>query len=216
MSTIADRTDAFISDNELPDTEEFRQNLADFVSGCWSDHYKIVMEKTIPDDKPAKSTKVSKENKIDDPTECKSRDDLRNCTAGTLNDFCKKHGLRVGGNKSEIMDRTWRFLQGKNIEDDMSPRSKPKKEKKVKEKHDCYGCTSKGTPCAVDATVEVDGHWFCWRHEEHAQEIIEKKSNGGSSSKAPPAKKSSKKAKADSDSSDTETKVAKKPAKILR
>jgi hypothetical protein len=183
MSTINDRIQEFITTHELPDTDEFRESLADFVSGCWSDHFKIVMEKAIPDDKPAKGSKVSKENKIEDPTECKSREDLRNCTSGTLNEFCKKQGLRVGGNKTEIMDRVWRYLQGNNSEEDMSPRNKPKKEKKIKEKHDCYGCTSKGTPCAVDATVEVDGCWFCWRHEEHAQEIIEKKKGTSSVSK---------------------------------
>jgi hypothetical protein len=233
MSTINGRIQEFINTHELPDTDEFRESLADFVSGCWSDHFKIVMEKTIPDDKPAKGSKVSKENKIEDPTECKSRDDIRNCTSGTLNEFCKKQGLRVGGNKTEIMDRVWRYLQGNNSEEDMSPRNKPKKEKKVNEKHDCYGCTSKGTPCAVAATVEVDGHWFCWRHEENAQEIIENKNS--SSNKKSPAKsekksekseKSEKKAPAKAskskkapvsedelktDDSDTEKKVSKKP-----
>jgi hypothetical protein len=173
MSSIADRTTAFITKFNLPDTDDFRTSLGDFVSGCWSDHYKLVMEKTIPDDKT--SNKVTKADKIEDPTECKERDDLRNCTAGTLNEFCKKNGLRVGGNKKEIMDRVWRYLQGNNSDEDISPRTKTKKEKKVNEKHDCYGCTSKGTPCAVAATVEVDGCWFCWRHEESAAEIIANK-----------------------------------------
>lgn len=211
MSTIADRTDEFINTHDLPDTDDFRKHLADFVSGCWADHYKIVMEKTIPDDKPTRGTKVSKENKIEDPTECKTRDDLRNCTSGTLNEFCKKQGLRVGGNKSEIMDRVWRYLQGNNSEEDMSPRNKPKKEKKVNEKHDCYGCTSKGTPCAVAATVEVDGHWFCWRHEENAQEII---ANKGSSA----SKKSEKKTEKTSEKKtekNSEKKVSKGKKKVV-
>ena len=174
MSTINDRTDAFIAKHDLPDTDEFRNFLGDFVSGCWGDHFKIVSGETIPDDKKS-SAKVSKADKIDDPTDCKERDDLRNCTAGTLNEFSKTNGLRVGGNKKEIMDRVWRFLQGNNSEEDISPRTKPKKEKKINEKHDCYGCTSKGTPCAVAATVEIDNYWFCWRHEETAAEIIESK-----------------------------------------
>jgi len=134
------------------------------------------MGEKIPDDKKSvPSNKVSKENKIEDPTECKNREDLRNCTSLTLNEFCKKQGLRVGGNKTEIMDRVWRYLQGNNSDEDISPRNKPKKDKKINEKHDCYGCTSKGTPCAVAATVEVNGCWFCWRHEENAADIIANK-----------------------------------------
>ena len=179
MSTILDRTNEFIAKFNLQDTNEFRESLSDFVTGCWGDHFKIVHGEPIPDDKKS-STKVSKADKIEDPTECKERDDLRNCTAGVLNEFSKKNGLRVGGNKKEIMDRVWRFLQGNNSDEDISPRNnKTKKEKKINEKHDCYGCTSKGTPCAVAATVEVDGCWFCWRHEESAKDII---ANKGSSS----------------------------------
>jgi hypothetical protein len=190
MSTILDRTNAFIEKFELPDTPEFRESLGDYVTGCWGDHFKIVQSDQVPDDK--KSAKVTKAEKIEDPSECKERDDLRNCTSATLNEYCKKHGLRVGGNKKEVTDRVWRFLQGNNSEDDISPRTKPKKEKKINEKHDCCGCTSKGTPCAVAATVEVDGHWFCWRHEETCQEIISNLSKKGE-----PAKKgeSSKKVK---------------------
>ena len=188
MSSILDRTNEFIAKFELLDTNEFRESLSDFVTGCWGDHFKIVHGEPIPDDKKS-SGKVSKADKIEDPTECKERDDLRNCTAGTLNEFSKTNGLRVGGNKKEIMDRVWRFLQGTNSDEDISPRTKPKKEKKVNEKHDCYGCTSKGTPCAVAATVEVDGCWFCWRHEESAAEIIASK---GSSSTAVPEKVSGK------------------------
>jgi len=118
---------------------------------------------------------VTKSDKIEDPSECKELNDLRNCTSATLDEFCKKNGIRVGGTKKEKMDRVWRYLQGSNSEEDMSPRGKAKKEKKVNEKHSCYGCTSKGTPCAAAATVEVDGHWFCWRHEEAAAEIIANK-----------------------------------------
>lgn len=188
-STMNTRINEFIATHELADTDEFRNYLADFVSGCWADHFKICLGETIPDDRTSKATKVSKENKIDDPTECKSREDLRNCTSGTLNEFCKKQGLRVGGNKTEIMDRVWRYLQGNNSEEDISPRSKPKKDKKINEKHDCYGCTSKGTPCAVAATVEVDGCWFCWRHEENAGEIIANKGSKKVAAAPPPSKK---------------------------
>jgi hypothetical protein len=182
MSTINDRINAFISKYDLNDTQEFRDGLGDFVAGCWEDHFKICMNETIP----AKASKVTKSEKIEDPTECKEINDLRNCTSAILDEYCKTHGLRVGGTKKEKMDRVWRHLQGNNSEDDISPRGKPKKEKKVNEKHSCYGCTSKGTPCAAAATVEVDDHWFCWRHEESAAEII--------ASKAAPVAKESEKA----------------------
>jgi len=135
---------------------------------------------------------VTKSDKIEDPSECKELNDLRNCTSATLDEFCKKNGIRVGGTKKEKMDRVWRYLQGNNSEEDMSPRGKAKKEKKVNEKHSCYGCTSKGTPCAAAATVEVDGHWFCWRHEEAAAEIIANKEP--KEVKKPKAEKAEKKA----------------------
>lgn len=171
-ATVNDRIIEFINKHNLTDSDELREDIADFVSGCWKDHFKLCLDVTVPEEK---SKKVTKSEKIEDPSDCKERDDLRNCTSGTLNEFCKTHGLRVGGNKKEVMDRVWRHLQGNNSEEDMSPRNKPKKEKKENFKHDCYGCTSKGTPCAVAATVEVNGHWFCWRHEESAAEIIENK-----------------------------------------
>ena len=185
MSTINDRIVAFITKHGLEDTDSVRDEIADFVSGCWKDHFKFCLNDTVPAEEKV-SKKVSKENKIEDPSECQERDDLRNCTSGTLNEYCKKNGLRIGGNKKEIMDRVWRHLQGNNSEEDISPRNKPKKEKKESVKHDCYGCTSKGTPCAVAATVEVDGQWFCWRHEETASEIIKNKGGGTSSSEKKP------------------------------
>lgn len=171
MSSINDRIDAFIAKFDLKDTQEFRDGLGNFVAGCWEDHFKLCLNETIPE----KASKVTKSDKIEDPSECKELNDLRNCTSATLDEFCKKNGIRVGGTKKEKMDRVWRYLQGSNSEEDMSPRGKAKKEKKVNEKHSCYGCTSKGTPCAAAATVEVDGHWFCWRHEEAAAEIIANK-----------------------------------------
>ena len=111
------------------------------------------------------------------------------------------------------MDRVWRHLQGNNSEDDISPRGKPKKEKKVNEKHSCYGCTSKGTPCAAAATVEVDDHWFCWRHEESAAEIIASKETAKPAAKSAvkETEKIGKKGKkADSDSESGSKKVVKK------
>ena len=174
-SSIKSRIDSFINDNELPDDNDFRTKLADFVSGCWSDHFKIVMKDQIPEEK---TKKVTKAEKIENPTECQNVEDLRNCTAAVLNSYCKEHGLRIGGNKKEIMDRVWRHIQGENSEDDISPRNKKvtKAGKKNIEKHECYGCTGKGTPCAASATVEFNGQWFCWRHEENAADIIAAKS----------------------------------------
>jgi hypothetical protein len=194
MSTINDRIDAFIAKFDLKDTTEFREGLGDFVAGCWEDHFKICMDEKIPHNQKSGggggNGKVTKSDKIEDPSECKEIDDLRNCTSATLDEYCKTHGLRIGGTKKEKMDRVWRHLQGNNSDSDISPRGKAKKEKKVAEKHSCYGCTSKGTPCAVVATVEVDGQWFCWRHEETAAEIIAKK--GGPSEKPKAAAKKEK------------------------
>ena len=206
-SSINDRIDAFIAKFDLKDTQEFRDGLGNFVAGCWEDHFKLCLHEQIPE----KASKVTKSDKIEDPSECKELNDLRNCTSATLDEFCKKNGIRVGGTKKEKMDRVWRYLQGNNSEEDMSPRGKPKKEKKVNEKHSCYGCTSKGTPCAAAATVEVDDHWFCWRHEEAAAEIIaNKEPKEVKQVKAEKAEKAEKKVSKKSSDEDTDEEVKKK------
>lgn len=215
-TTINDRITAFIAKFDLTDTDELRDDIMEFVTGCWGDHFKFIAKEPIPENNKPKGSKIAKADKIEDPSECKERDDLRNCTAGTLNEYCKKHSLRIGGNKKEVMDRVWRFLQGVNSDDDMSPRNKPKKEKKNSEKHDCCGCTSKGTPCAVQATVQVDDHWFCWRHEETAKEIIAAtgKQVPVPSKKAEPVKVEKKKAEKKAEAENSEKKASKKGKKV--
>jgi len=109
---------------------------------------------------------ATKTAKLDSPSDAKSVDELRGCTTQVLNEFCKNNGLRVGGNKKDIMDRVWRYLQGTNSDDDKSPRSKPKKDSTAskKEKHMCCGKNSKGNQCASSASECVGDKWYCWRH----------------------------------------------------
>ena len=165
MATMEEIIDNFITENNL-DTV-LKESLCDCFSNCMGALAKHIMDKPIPDtetSKTVKSQKVLKADKIDDPSSVQSYDELRNCTTGTLNEFCRKVELKVGGNKKEIMDRVWRFLQGTGSDEDKSSRSKPKKEKKILEKHECSGCNAKGAPCSVGGSEEYKGHWFCWRH----------------------------------------------------
>ena len=178
MASIESYIDEFIVEHEL-DSESVKEPLTDLINKVNAALFRHLYSEQIPENAtPAKkpvSNKAKKDDKIEDPTLCEKLEDLRNCTTGILNQYCKDQGLKVGGNKKELMDRVWRHLQGTDSDDDKSPRSKPKKVKVVPEKHVCFGCNAKGAPCAMAATEEFDEHWFCWRHIKEAAEIIEKK-----------------------------------------
>ena len=148
--------------------------------------------------KEVPSATKEKSEKLEDPSKAEERDDLRNCTKEVLNAFCKENGLRVGGSKTEVMDRVWRCLQDESDEDDISPRAKAKekKEKKIV-KHDCCGKTAKGTPCLVNGTEIINGKCYCWRHAKD----ISTSSKGSS------------KADSDSDEEEEEEKPKKKVIK---
>ena len=194
MASIESYIDEFIAEHEL-DSESVKEPLTDLINKVNAALFKHLYSEQIPENtvtatvKKPVSNKAKKDDKIEDPTLCEKLEDLRNCTTGILNQYCKDQGLKVGGNKKDLMDRVWRHLQGTNSDDDKSPRSKPKKEKVVPEKHVCFGCNAKGAPCAMAATEEFDEHWFCWRHIKEAAEIIEKKpSNEPAKSEIEPAK----------------------------
>ena len=73
------------------------------------------------------------------------------------------------------MDRVWRHLQGESADNDASPRSKAKKIPAKKEPHACFACNAKGAPCGIAATEQFSEEWFCFRHIDEAQDIINKK-----------------------------------------
>jgi hypothetical protein len=148
----------------------------------------------------------SKKDKLDDPTQADDLESLMNCTTATLNEYCKNHGLKSGGNKTEISGRVWRHLQGDSLDDDMSSKTKTKdssvtknsKDSKAKKEiHTCFACNSKGAPCGINATEEYNGHWFCFHHIDNAEELLATKKESGSDSesktiKAPKALKTTK------------------------
>jgi hypothetical protein len=166
------RIENFITEHELD--PDMKDELSNLVSGCLDDLYKHLYNQPVPQSQTAtKAKKVLKSEKVEDPATCETLDDLRNCTTGVLNQFCKEHGLKVGGNKKEIMDRVWRHMQGNGSDEDKSTRNKPKAEKKVPEKHACSGTNVAGVPCGVSATEEFGGCHFCWRHITDAQKFID-------------------------------------------
>jgi hypothetical protein len=142
------------------------------------DLFKHVFKQSVPDSEN-KSKKVLKSEKVEDPTSCENYDDLRKCTTGILNQFCKDHGLKIGGNKKEIMDRVWRHIQGQSSDEDKSSRNKPKTPKKVPEKHSCCGTNTSGAPCGISATEEFEGKYFCYKHIAHASKFNEKTNETG-------------------------------------
>ena len=164
MANVDTRIAKFISDNNLD--ESIMDKLTELVNECFGDLAVAVAKQVKATATTGNSSiKALKADKLDDPTDAESFEDLRRCTSVTLNTFCKEKGLKVGaGTKKDIMERVWRFLQGNSLEDDNSPRSKPKKLVTKSEKHQCCGSNSKGVACGTSATEECDGKWFCWRH----------------------------------------------------
>lgn len=212
MASIDTIVDSFITENELE--SEIKPALQGLVNKCFEGVFKHIYSVPIPNTdgtSKTKTQKVLKADKIEDPTDCETREQLHNCTTKTLNDFCKKQNLKVGGNKTEAIDRVWRHLQGTGSEEDKSSRNKPKSAKKVPEKHQCSGCNAKGEKCAVVGTEcfpDTD-HWFCWRHIVDAEEFITKLKDPNQPKPKERAPKAPKKPKADK--TEKKSKKSKKP-----
>jgi hypothetical protein len=149
------------------------------------------------------STSTKKEKvELTNPSKARSVDDLRNCNKDVLTVFCKENGLRVTGTKKELMERVWRCLQEESSDDDISPRSKEKKEKKAVVKNDCCGKTARGTPCQVNGDEIINGKCYCWRH---AKDVVKEDSDDEEFQDAeekPKKKASAKKKEPESDSDD--------------
>jgi hypothetical protein len=191
MATIGEIISEFITEHELD--EEIWEPMTQLFSKCMEAHALFILKEKIPTFAPKEkkeSNKASKEDKIEDPSTVETRDELRNCNTTVLNEYCKTNGLKVGGNKPQIMDRVWRHIQGESSDEDKSPKSKPKKEKVVPVKHTCFGKNAKGAPCSISGTEEVDGCWFCFRHIKDAAEIIAKSVEPEPEKKPKAAKKS--------------------------
>ncbi len=172
MASIESRIDAFIAKHSL-NSAEIKDPICALITDAMGDLFKHVFNQTVPDSGNTKAKKVLKADKIEDPSSVETQDELRNCTTGVLNQFCKDHGLKVGGNKKEIMDRVWRHIQGESSDEDKSSRSKAKTEKKVAEKFPCSGCNISGTPCGSSGTETHGEYHFCWRHATDADKFIE-------------------------------------------
>ena len=171
MASIESRINQFIEHHELDPL--IKDGLCVLVTGCMEDLFKHVFTQPVPEtgDK-TKAKKVLKSDKVEDPTTCQSREELRNCTTGTLNEYCKTHSIKSGGNKSELMDRVWRHLQGQTSDDDKKTKA-VKAVKKVPEKHVCFGTTASGADCAISGTELFCGQYFCHRHFSDAQKFID-------------------------------------------
>ena len=192
--------DNFISGNNLD--ESIKDSLIEVVNKCFTcyvDHMSKEWLNNVPTVNTTKGGKTSpggspkaktaKVDKLEDPTEAFSKDDLRRCTSVILNTFCKDNGLKTGGNKSDLIERVWAYIEGQQsgTETTVTKTAKPKKGKsssssssKNTEKHQCSGCNDKGLPCGTSATEEYlsdsgETQWFCWRHITDAKKIISNK-----------------------------------------
>jgi hypothetical protein len=206
MASIDSIVNEFITENDLDSS--IKLPLQGLVNKCFEGVFKHIYNVPIPEtgsSKP-KAQKVLKADRIEDPATCESRDDLLHCTTASLAAYCKKRNLKVGGNKTDVVDRVWRDIQGTGSEEDKSPRNKAKATKKVAEKHQCSGCNAKGEMCAVVGTECFPGteYWFCWRHIVDAAEFVAKlddpnqpkpKERAPKAPKAPKAEKAPKAAK---------------------
>ena len=172
MASIESRIDAFIVEHEIDPL--MKDDICTLVTGCMEDLFKHVFNQPVPEtESKPKTKKVLKADKVEDPATCETFEELRNCTTGVLNQFCKDKGLKMGGTKKDIMDRVWRHIQGESSDEDKSTRGKGKTAKVVPEKHACSGTNSAGTACGSSGTEEFDGCYFCWRHITDAQKFVD-------------------------------------------
>ena len=178
METMIDK---FITEHSFD--EDIKEPIIDLINGCFTDYVSHMAASWL--DTPvgnngtnkvnSGTNKGTKKDKLENPAEATSIDDLKNCTSVILNGFCKDNKLKIGGNKKDIMDRVWRHIQGEGSDDDKGRGAKSKKEKTKIEAHACFACNSKGTPCGLVANEEFDEKWFCHRHINDAESIISKK-----------------------------------------
>jgi hypothetical protein len=184
MANMEIEINAFIASHELD--ESAKDELVKLVNKCFSIYVSHMSSEWLsaaaPTSAPAKKAAATKKTaakaeKIENAADAESLDQLIStaCTSTVLNDYCRENGLRIGGVKKDIASRVWRHLQGESEDDDISPRSKPKKAPAKKQTHPCFACNAKGQPCGLAADNEFEGNWFCFRHIDSAEEIIEKK-----------------------------------------
>ena len=194
------RINEFIATNSLD--ESVSESLIELVNGCFSDYVSHMSKEWVKDSvptKPSKKAAATKSEKLESVADAESMEQLKSasCTSAMLNDYCRENKLRIGGSKNDVASRVWRHLHDEQTDDDVSPRSKPKKVVAKKEKHQCFSCNAKGQPCGIAADNEFEGEWFCYRHIDNAEDIIDKRVvELSESTKASSSKKTTKKGKA--------------------
>ena len=196
-SSIESRVNNFLEENGL--SEDVKDEVQNLVMGCIEDMFKHlyplgINAVTTESKKETTTKKVSKSEKIEDPSTVESESELERCTVGVLNQYCRDHLLKIGGNKKDIKERVWRHLQGESSEDDISSRGKTKTvaAKKVAEKHACSGFKKDGSPCQLSGNEEHSGCWFCYKHIGDADAFL----NPTPKASVPgPSKKTTKKVK---------------------
>jgi len=196
MASMDSRINEFLQTHEID--ESVKDSLVDLINNCFANYVSHMSAEWISSSVAKKvSTKsVKKADKTEDPTECESEDELNlRCTTVILDNYCRTHKLRIGGEggKAARVGRVWRHMQGVSDENDFSPRNKPKATPAKKESHKCVCLTAKKLPCGSAATNLKEGHWFCYKHIDGADEWLSEKCEEIESSPKPVAKPVSKK-----------------------
>jgi len=196
MSTVAtatmeSRIKNFLKKKDLD--EDLCEDFINLTKDLFGDLFKHLAGEQIPSaSKKSSSESKKKKLEIDDLVEGDvSIEELKGtaCTSAVLDDYIKKNGLRASGTKAEKAERVYRHISEESLPDDMSPKNKTKEPKAKKVHHDCCGRTSKGIACSTSATEEYEGHWFCWRHIDTKDEIIDALSTKSPKTKKKIAKK---------------------------
>ena len=173
--------DQFIAAHELDASA--KEELIDLVNKCFTKYVThmssdwLQAEVHVPSKKGTAKKGALKTEKLESIDDAESLEQLIStaCTTALLSEYCRENGLRIGGNKKDAAGRVWRHKTGETTDDDISPRSKPKKVVAKKEVHQCFACNAKGQPCGLAADNQHDSEWFCFRHIDTADEIIEAK-----------------------------------------
>ena len=171
MANIETRVNKFIADNGID--ESFKDELINFVNGCFTDYVSNIsknwLKSTVVTKRPEK---VSKKDKLEDPSDATTIDDLNNCTSVILNEYCKKNSIKVGGNKKEIKERVWKHLQGEPTDSSVVSKKSSGTKKGKNIAHACIANNNSGNPCGLSASQQFGGEWFCFKHIDNAEQII--------------------------------------------
>lgn len=113
---------------------------------------------------PKRAAKAPKTERLEDPSQATSLEELSKATVETLRVYLKSNDLMTSGKKDDLVARAWKSINGDITEADKSPKARIKAAIPTKEKHQCAALNGKGNPCNIAAGHQHEDKWYCYKH----------------------------------------------------